>query len=87
MIRYDVQVSKKTLKFLARLPEKHFLQIQRRILELAENPRLHDSQALRGSNYFRLDQGEYRIIYDIQNQILVLVIIKIGKRNDDEVYR
>ena len=87
MIRYDVQIGKKSLKFLARLPEKHFLQIQRRILELAENPRPHDSQTLRGSRYFRLDQGEYRVIYDIQNQVLVIVIIKIGKRNDDEVYR
>ncbi len=87
MTLYELQIGKKTLKFLARLPEKHFLQIQRRILELAQNPRPHDSEQMRGSRYFRLDQGEYRVVYDIQKEVLVILIIKVGKRNDGEVYR
>jgi mRNA interferase RelE/StbE len=87
MNRYTVLVNKQSIKFLAKLPEKHELQLRRRLLELEENPRPHDSIQLRGQNNFRLDQGEYRIIYSIQNEILLVSVIKIGKRNDGEVYR
>jgi len=43
-----------------------------------------DSQAVRGSHYRRVDQGEYRIVYDIVEDTINIVMI--GKRNDGEVY-
>jgi mRNA interferase RelE/StbE len=56
-----------------------------KILLLAEDPRPHDYKQLKGhSGIYRVDQGEFRILYTIdQSEIKIL---RIGKRNDDEVY-
>jgi mRNA interferase RelE/StbE len=78
-------VSKKAQKFLDGLPPKQFRQIIRKVFVLLENPRSHDSEALRGYPFLRNDVGEYRIIYDVQGDTLRLIVV--GKRNDEEVYR
>lgn len=67
------------------LPPKQFRQIIRKVFDLLENPRPHDSEELRGYPFLRNDVGEYRIIYDVQGDTLRLIVI--GKRNDAEVYR
>lgn len=76
------------LDFIATLPPKIAQQITRKILALAENPFPSDSSQLKGYNaLFRIDSGEYRIIYRYQEKENTVVILLIGKRNDDEVYR
>jgi mRNA interferase RelE/StbE len=80
-----LRVSKKAQKFLDGLPPKQFRQIIRKVFVLLENPRPHDSEALRGYPFLRNDVGEYRIIYDVQGDTLRLIVV--GKRNDEEVYR
>lgn len=71
-------------KFLAQLDAKAFRQVVRKIFALADHPTLPDASKLEGSNYYRADQGEYRIIYFFDSEILYVVLI--GKRNDDAVY-
>jgi mRNA interferase RelE/StbE len=78
-------ISKKAQKFLDDLPPKQFRQIIKKVFALLENPRPHDSEELRGYPFLRNDVGEYRIIYDVQEDTLRLILI--GKRNDEEVYR
>ncbi len=78
-------VSKKAQKLLDDLPPKQFRQIIKKVFALLENPRPHDSQELRGYPFLRSDVGEYRIIYDVQEDTLRLILV--GKRNDAEVYR
>ena len=78
-----LRVSKKAQKFLDGLPPKQFRQIIRKVFVLLENPRPHDSEALRGYPFLRNDVGEYRIIYDVQGDTLRLILV--GKRNDEEV--
>jgi mRNA interferase RelE/StbE len=47
-----------------------------------------DSKELTGySNYYRVDSGEYRIIYRFNASEDLVEIILVGKRNDDEVYK
>lgn len=63
---------------------------QKRILDkiqsLAKNPRPHGFKELRGSeNLFRIRVGDYRIIYEIQDKILLITVLKVGNRRD--VYR
>jgi mRNA interferase RelE/StbE len=77
-------VSKKAQKFLDDLLPKQFRQIIRKVFALLENPRPHDSEELRGYPFLRSDVGEYRIIYDMQRDLVRLILI--GKRNDAEVY-
>lgn len=83
-----VKLSKKANKFLAALPTKQAKQIVDKIDEFAKNPNSITSIALKGyENYERATVGEYRFIFRIEKEVLILNIIIIGKRNDDEVYR
>lgn len=82
-----IEISKRAEKFIRKLPAKQARQITAKIIELRTNPEPHDSQKLKGyEKYRRTDIGEYRVVYFVQNQI-VLIILLVGKRNDDEVYK
>lgn len=78
-------ISKDAQKFLDSLPPKQFRQIVKKVFALMEDPRQHDTKELKGYPYLRNDVGEYRIIYDLENDSLRLILV--GKRNDDEVYK
>lgn len=52
---------------------------------LAENPRPPASRPLRGREGWRLRVGDYRILYTIHDEVLVIVIVTVGHRR--EVYR
>lgn len=80
-----LQLSKDAQKFLDNLPPKQFRQIVKKVFVLLADPHPHDSQELKGYPFLRNDVGEYRIIYDIQENTLRVVLL--GKRNDSEIYK
>lgn len=74
------------MKFLDRLPEKHFRQLDQKISSLEHNPRPQDCAKLTGlDDAYRVTQGEYRILYAIDDRVRVVSITKIDHR--DSVYR
>ena len=81
-----LQLTRDAQKFLDTLPPKQFRQVVQKVFTLLADPRPHDSKELKGYPFLRTDIGEYRIIYDVQNDE-TLRLIRLGKRNDDEVYR
>jgi len=81
-----LELTKRALRFLERLPAKQFRQIMRRILALASDPAPPDSKLLKGAGLRVARSGEYRIVYEVIPEG-VLRIIVVGKRNDAEVYR
>lgn len=56
-------------------------------MALRDNSMPHDSKPLQGklADYFRIDVGEYRVIYLLKSDSVL--VVEIGKRNDNEVYR
>ena len=59
--------------------------LQRRILDVLNRIRIrphHFVKRLIGSPYFRLRVGEYRVILDIQNDKLVIVVVELGHRKN-----
>ena len=76
---------------------KHQAQIQAKIDALETNPLPQDARPIKGENFkakgwnfYRVDAGEYRIIYDLDEQTKILTIVTIvviGQRNDDKAYR
>lgn len=64
-------------------------QIQRRIAPvinaLSHNPRPTNSRKLVGKESYRIRVGDYRILYDIEDDVLVILVVKIAHRR--EVYR
>lgn len=63
-------------------------QIAKKVLALNVDPLPNDSKQLIGyPGYYRVDSGEYRIIYNFNPEEDLVEIILVGKRNDDEVYK
>lgn len=82
-----IRLEARALDFLEKIPEKHAGQIARKINAVAADPQERPAHPLKGfPEYFRVKSGEYRFIYRIEDGVLLLVLI-IGKRNDDEIYR
>jgi len=80
-IEYDAGV----LKSLRRFPRNSQQRILRRIEMLAVDPRPPGSVKLTGEEAYRVRVGDYRIIYTIEDDRLLILIIDIGHRGD--VYR
>lgn len=82
----NVLIEKKVFDFLETLPPKQRAQIAVKILQLFNDPRPNDSIKLKGGdNNYRTDIGEYRILYSLEAS--TIQILRVGKRNDGEVYR
>jgi len=85
--RYQYRIAKTAEKDLVALQPKQFKQIVTKIFSLQDNPRPHDCGALQGYEGYRVDQGEYRILYTINDEKKSFDVFRIRKRNDDEAYR
>ncbi|GAA6621889.1 type II toxin-antitoxin system RelE family toxin [Scytonema sp. NUACC26] len=86
--RYTLRIAKTVEKDLLDLPAKHYKQVVSKIFSLQSNPQPHDSKALKGyEGGYRADSGEYRILYTIDEVNKLVDIFRVGKRNDDEVYK
>lgn len=72
-------------KDLAVLPVKPFRQVMIAILELLGEPFPHYSRPLSGWPFFRIEVGEYRVIYEADGE--TVSVLAVGKRNDGEIYR
>ncbi len=82
---YEILVDKRVPKEMRSYPPKVFKQIAAKILSLAFNPRPHDSKKV-GLGY-RVDVGEYRIFYLVDDEVKAVKVLAVGKRGDDEIYR
>jgi len=83
MLKLDL--TKKAMAFLDRLPPKQFKQVAKKIFSLMADPEPHDSKELKGYPYRGTDIGEYRIICRLEENVLKIALV--GKRNDSEVYK
>lgn len=79
---YRIEVKRSALKALKRILRKDQITIINVIKDLAHNPRPHNCLKLAGSPYYRVRCGYYRIIYEIQDDQLVIVILKVGHRKE-----
>ncbi|MEW5985285.1 MAG: type II toxin-antitoxin system RelE/ParE family toxin [Chloroflexota bacterium] len=73
------------MKALDKLPAKVFRQVVLKILSLQQTPIPHDCKRI-GPGY-RVDSGEYRILYFFEPKEDLVRVVLVGKRNDDEVYQ
>jgi mRNA interferase RelE/StbE len=76
------------LDFLKNLQPKIAAQISKKVLSLNIDPLPTDSKEIKGfQGLFRVDSGEYRIVYRFSSADNLVEILLVGKRNDDEVYK
>jgi mRNA interferase RelE/StbE len=82
MASYQVILSKKAEKQLDKLSDSIAAPILNAIQALEDNPRPHGYRKLVGMSGYRIRVGDYRVIYDIFDQELVIDIITVGNRKD-----
>ena len=85
MEKYEVRLKRSVAKDLRAIPVKDVARILRHIEALKVDPRPPGVEKLSGQEKYRIRQGVYRIIYEIRNQELIIVVVKIGHRRD--IYR
>lgn len=84
MARYSIEFKPSVWKDLDEIDKIDRRRILKRIEKLTENPRPSGSKRLVGSDRYRIRQGNYRILYFIEDDRLVVVVVKLGHRR--EVY-
>ena len=85
MAAYSILLRESVRKDVEGVPAKELQRIMERIGMLAEDPRHPGSEKLSSQERYRLRQGNYRIIYSIQENELTVWVVKVAHRR--EVYR
>jgi mRNA interferase RelE/StbE len=85
MASYELVFKKSVAKDLREFPKADVKRIVQRIRLLADDPRPPGSEKLSGQERYRLRQGAYRIVYEIDDNVLIVLVVKIGHRKG--VYR
>lgn len=85
MAKYKLTFKTSVAKDLRHIPKQDVQSILQRIEGLADEPRPVGCEKLSGQERFRVRQGAYRIIYEVRDQELVIMVVKVGHRRD--VYR
>ena len=81
---YTISLTKAAAKDLAAVPKNPLQNIDHTIRSLADNP--HGSIKLQGSDdLYRIRKGDFRIIYKIEDEALIVTVVRVGNRRD--VYR
>jgi mRNA interferase RelE/StbE len=84
--KYKILIKPSAVKDIEAISlKKDRRRIVERIRKLEENPRPPGCEKLSGQDKYRLRQGRYRIVYSIEDQDLVVYVVKVGHRKD--VYR
>ncbi len=85
MPRYRVELTPAAQRDLKRVEVSVARRISQTLAALAEEPRPFGSRRLRESDLYRVRVGDYRIIYQTRDAILVVLIVRVRHRS--EVYR
>ena len=82
MASYELRFRKSVAKDLRGFPGQDVRRILQRIRGLAVDPRPAGCEKLSGQERYRVRQGAYRIIYEIEDDRLIILVVKIGHRRD-----
>jgi mRNA interferase RelE/StbE len=84
--KYRILIKPSAVKEIEAIsPKKDRQRIVGRISKLADNPRPPGGEKLSGQEKYRIRLGRYRIVYSIEDQDLIVYVVKVGHRKD--VYR
>jgi mRNA interferase RelE/StbE len=82
---YELLIKRSAAKELAALPPTYRRRIATRIQQLSAAPRPPGVEKLSGAEQYRVRQGDYRVLYEIDDGERTVTIVRIGHRKD--VYR
>lgn len=85
MARFEVRIRRSVVKELLKLPKAENRRIMARIRGLAAEPRPYGCEKLAGQDAYRIRQGKYRVIYTVDDDRVIIEVVRVGHRCD--VYR
>jgi mRNA interferase RelE/StbE len=85
VVSYSLHITRSAAKEIEAVPLKDRRRIVVRIRRLTVDPRPPGCEKLSGEERYRLRQGDYRILYEIRDEELIVTVVKVGNRRD--VYR
>ena len=81
MASYELVFKKSVAKDLRSIPKKDIARILQRIEALRDDPRGKGCVKLSAQERYRVRQGVYRIVYEIRENELIVMVVKIGHRS------
>jgi len=85
MAKYRIVISKKVRKDFKSIAKRDASRILAEIEKLGEDPRPADTKKLKGEELYRIRVGNFRVIYEIRDGELIVIVVRVGNRKD--VYR
>ena len=86
MARFEILIKRSAAKEIEAISRKKDRQrMVRKIRQLTQDPRPPGCQKLSGRDRYRIRQGPYRIVYSVEDNRLIVYVVKVGHRSD--VYR
>jgi mRNA interferase RelE/StbE len=85
MADFKIEIKKSAAKELEKIQKKDRDRIIERIQALAADPRPPQSKKLSGEEKYRIRQGDYRVLYQIYDEVITVVVVKVAHRR--EVYK
>ena len=82
MARFEVRFRSSVRKDLRRLPDRDVVRVLARINALADDPRPPGCEKLARQERYRIRQGVYRIIYEIEDSELIVTVVTVAHRKD-----
>lgn len=82
---YRIELRRRAQRTLDRLPKSDFQSVIEAIKELAQTPRPRGIEKVKSTGLWRIRQGDYRIVYAIDDSQKTVIILRLGHRR--EIYR
>ena len=82
---YKVEIRRRAQRALDKLPKSDFHAVIEAIKDLAQTPRLRGIEKVKSTGLWRIRQGDYRIIYAIDDNEHLVTVVRVGHRR--EIYR
>lgn len=80
---FSIEFRPSVLKNIERFPKRDLVRIKKKIEDLSKNLPDPATTKMMGNNPFhKIRYGDYRIIYEIHTDRLVILVVKIGHRKD-----
>ena len=80
MANYKIEIKKSAAKEIAKLPRNILKRILTKIESLSSDPRPNGCKKLTADEKYRVRVGNYRILYSIEDEILVIYVVKVSHR-------
>ncbi len=82
MAVYRIILKKSAVKELEAIPKRDLTKIVERIHSLADEPRPQGVEKLSAQERYRIRQGDCRIVYSIEDDVLTVCVVKVGHRRE-----